>query len=90
MQLYFLAGVQCCKGVPKEVREGLNSLIILVAWELWKHWNACVFEGARLRLEAVLQAIVYESSLWCSAGALALQELLSRSLPLIQLNLLFN
>jgi hypothetical protein len=87
MQLYFLAGVQCCKGVPKKVREGLNSLIVLIAWELW---NACVFEGARLRLEVVLQAIVYESSLWCSAGALALQELLSRSLALIQLNLLFN
>jgi hypothetical protein len=27
----------------KEVRKGLNSLIILVAWEIWKHRNACVF-----------------------------------------------
>jgi hypothetical protein len=34
------------KATPKEIRKGLNSLIILVAWELWKHRNACVFEGA--------------------------------------------
>jgi hypothetical protein len=57
-----------------------NVIQILVAWELWMHWNACVF-GARPRLEVVLQDIVYESSLWCSAGALAFQELL-RSLAL--------
>lgn len=58
------------KGASKEVKKGFESLIILVAWELWKHQNACVFEGVRLRFEAVLQAIVYYSSLWCSAGAL--------------------
>ncbi|WVZ96924.1 hypothetical protein U9M48_042504, partial [Paspalum notatum var. saurae] len=31
----------------KEVKKGLNSFIILVAWELWKHRNDCVFEGSR-------------------------------------------
>ncbi|RCV32070.1 hypothetical protein SETIT_6G228500v2 [Setaria italica] len=53
--------------VPKEVRRGLNSLIILVAWEVWKHRNSCVFENAR------------PCTLWCSAGARKLQELLLRS-----------
>jgi hypothetical protein len=33
--------------VPKEFR-GLNSVIALVAWWLWKHHSTCVFEGARL------------------------------------------
>lgn len=28
---------------PKEAHKGLNSLIILLAWELWKHRNVCVF-----------------------------------------------
>jgi len=28
--------------VPKDARKGLNSLIILVAWEIWKHQNTCV------------------------------------------------
>ena len=30
------------KAVPKEIRKELNSLIIQVAWELWKHRNACL------------------------------------------------
>ena len=36
----------CCtiKGVLRVEREGLNTLIILVVWEIWKHRNACVFE----------------------------------------------
>jgi hypothetical protein len=34
--------------VPKEKRKGLNSLIILVIWFLWKHRNACVFDGVFL------------------------------------------
>jgi hypothetical protein len=29
------------KLVPKERRQGLNSLIILTAWEIWKHSNSC-------------------------------------------------
>ncbi|WVZ52423.1 hypothetical protein U9M48_003478, partial [Paspalum notatum var. saurae] len=51
---------------PKEVKKGLNSLTILVAWELWKHRNDCVFEGA---LEA------QEGNLWCLAGNSALSLL---------------
>ena len=34
--------------------QDLNSLIILVAWELWKHQNVCVFEGARPSIEVLL------------------------------------
>ncbi|PVH63837.1 hypothetical protein PAHAL_2G117900 [Panicum hallii] len=30
------------KTVNKQHKKGLNSLIILVAWELWKHPNGCV------------------------------------------------
>lgn len=33
------------RSVPKELKKGPNSLIILVAWEILKHRNACVFEG---------------------------------------------
>jgi hypothetical protein len=51
-----------------------NSLIILVSWEVWKHHNACVFEGARpyRGILVVLQAVANESSLWSLAGATAL------------------
>jgi hypothetical protein len=33
------------KLVPKERRQGLNSLTILTTWEIWKHRNSCVFEN---------------------------------------------
>lgn len=65
---------------PKEAHKGLNSLLILVAWELSKHRNACVFEKKRPNIQEVLRSVSLEGGLWCSAGASKLQELVSRSL----------
>ena len=31
--------------VPSLHRKGFNTLVILVAWWIWKHINACVFDG---------------------------------------------
>lgn len=64
------------KGVGKDMRKGLNSLIILVAWQIWKHRNSCVFEGSRPCVQNVVLAVVEEGSAWCFAGASALQDLL--------------
>jgi hypothetical protein len=43
--------------VPKEARKGLNSLIILVAWKIWKNRNACVFDHVRPNTQEVLRAV---------------------------------
>jgi hypothetical protein len=32
--------------VDGQVQKGFNSIIILGAWSIWKHWNRCVFNGA--------------------------------------------
>ena len=64
--------------VPMEMRNGLNSLIILVSWEVWKHRNSCVFEGTSPNIQVLLQSVGDECSLWCMAGASNLQELLIR------------
>uniref|UniRef100_A0A0E0QGA4 Uncharacterized protein n=1 Tax=Oryza rufipogon TaxID=4529 RepID=A0A0E0QGA4_ORYRU len=48
-------------------------LIILVAWEIWKHRNEYAFNVATSNIEEVLPAIAREGGLWCTAGATSLQ-----------------
>uniref|UniRef100_A0A0A9CE48 Uncharacterized protein n=1 Tax=Arundo donax TaxID=35708 RepID=A0A0A9CE48_ARUDO len=40
--------------VDKELRKGVHSLIMLVAWTIWKHRNDCVFQAVQLDLATVL------------------------------------
>ncbi|WVZ93867.1 hypothetical protein U9M48_039820 [Paspalum notatum var. saurae] len=54
----------------------LQAKVERVTWELWKHRNACVFEGTRPDVSVVLQNIANEGSLWCAAGAKGLRSLL--------------
>ena len=54
--------------LPKQHRKGFNSLCILGALILWKHRNACVFEGAP-NLQVAVQAFKDESHLWQFLGA---------------------
>lgn len=67
------------RGVPKELRKRLNSLIILVAWEIWKHRNSCVFEGSSPNHQTLLQNVANEYTVWCMASASKLRELLAGS-----------
>jgi len=60
--------------LPKQHRKGFNSLCILGAWILWKHRNACVFEGASPNLQVAVQAFK-ESRLWQFLGAKKLTAL---------------
>jgi hypothetical protein len=73
--------IQCSGQIDGWVHKGLNSLIILVVWEIWKHRKACVFDNKRPNIQEVVRAVSSEGGLWCSAGASKLQELVLRSLP---------
>lgn len=73
---------------PNE-RMKLNSCIILVAWEIWKHRNNCVFNGAASSMADVLQAITSEGVLYYQAGASKLRVLLSRAIVLRALGWFF-
>lgn len=66
------------RSFPGKLRGGFNSLVIVVSWELRKHRNACVFEGNRTNVQAVLLSGSGEGRLWCLAGASRLQELIPR------------
>ena len=63
------------KKVKKECKKGVNSLIILGAWTIWKHRNACVFEGIAPLVDSIMQDLKDEHNLWCLAGAKKLQGL---------------
>lgn len=64
---------KACRHLPKEIRKGMNSIITLGAWILWKHRNICVFEGSPPDMRVALQALEDEHHLWCLAGAKDLQ-----------------
>ncbi|GJN04629.1 hypothetical protein PR202_ga22193 [Eleusine coracana subsp. coracana] len=61
--------------VPKERKKGINSLIILVAWIIWKHRNKCVFEHLSPSVTSILRELKDEHSLWCMARAKKLENL---------------
>jgi hypothetical protein len=63
------------KKVKKEHKRGVNSLIILGAWMIWKHRNACVFEGVAPSVNSIMRDLKDEHNLWCLAGAKKLQGL---------------
>jgi hypothetical protein len=52
-----------------DLRPGLNSLIILGAWCIWRHRNVCVFNGASPSVSLVLNLARGEAHWWSIAGA---------------------
>ncbi|GJN11863.1 hypothetical protein PR202_ga30096 [Eleusine coracana subsp. coracana] len=61
--------------VPKEIRKGLNTVIILGGWTLWKHRNACVFDTAAPCIRTLLKNFDNENHLWCLVGVAGLRRL---------------
>ncbi|GJN28013.1 hypothetical protein PR202_gb16092 [Eleusine coracana subsp. coracana] len=55
--------------------KGFNSLVILGSWILWKHRNACVFEGAQPCINTIIREFENEKHLWGLAGAMSLWTL---------------
>jgi hypothetical protein len=56
-------------------KKGFNSLVMLVAWWLWKHRNACVFDAASPNISRIIQRIQEDATIWCLAGAAGLRAL---------------
>ena len=61
---------------PKQLRKGLGSITLLTPWMLCKHRNDCVFEGARPSVQALVDKIKAEATLWALAGVQGLRVVL--------------
>ncbi|KAG2555146.1 hypothetical protein PVAP13_9KG545500 [Panicum virgatum] len=59
----------------EESMKRFNSLVMLGAWILWKHHNACIFDGSAPCLQVALQAYRDELHLWQAVGAKGLRAL---------------
>lgn len=55
--------------------KGMDSLLALVSWRLWKERNARCFREAPSGIADLLQIIKAEADSWILAGAAGLQEL---------------
>ena len=57
-------------GMPKGLKRGYNTFVILVGWELWKQWNACVFNRLQQQRtpRELVDDIVREVQQWRQAG----------------------
>ncbi|KQK17283.1 hypothetical protein BRADI_1g33463v3 [Brachypodium distachyon] len=68
---WLLAGARRLQGKVKAAR----SLINLSLWQIWKLWNACIFEGASPDVARLVEDIFVEADLCRAAGARALSQL---------------
>ncbi|GJM94503.1 hypothetical protein PR202_ga11151 [Eleusine coracana subsp. coracana] len=59
----------------KTKRNGLNSLMVLGAWTLWKHHNSCVFEGISPSIQEAKHMFRDEAHLWGLPSEKKLTEL---------------
>jgi hypothetical protein len=59
-------------------KRGINSLIILGAWTLWKHWNCCVFYAMTPNLVVGLAQAAEDRKMWELAGAKGVSFLMAQ------------
>jgi hypothetical protein len=67
--------------VQEELKKGFNTLVMLGAWVIWKHRNACVFNGAVPSVVAALLVAKEEALMWSMAGARGISLLQSIGTP---------
>lgn len=70
--------LQARQNTPKPLHKGLASAALLVPWMIWKHRNACAFEGARPSSLRLLN-IKEEATAWVKAGARGLSVVLPQT-----------
>lgn len=65
-------------GLHKQQKKGVDTLFILVCWQLWKERNARVFRSKAATTQGLVQVIREEAIMWIRAGAMHLGSLIPR------------
>nr|XP_040249685.1 uncharacterized protein LOC120967149 [Aegilops tauschii subsp. strangulata] len=73
---FFDGCLQATAASPGGLRRGLNSIIALTAWEIWKHRNAAIFDGVRPSTDELVQLIKDEARRWAKAGDKGLDRII--------------
>ena len=61
----------CAQRAPsKKEAKDIRTMASLVLWELWKHRNAIVFEGATPSTTVLIARVECEARAWSTAGLL--------------------
>ena len=55
--------------IPACLRRGFTTLALLIAWEIWKQRNACIFNAAQPSISKTVVTIREEARGWAHAGA---------------------
>ena len=58
------------KADQRHTTRDIRTFLCLVMWEIWKHRNSIVFDGARPSARHLVQRIVDEGVAWQQAGLL--------------------
>ena len=74
-QEFFDWWLAACKRIRKEMRKGFDSLVVLVAWSIWKERNQRVFQKVQLPPTELADLILDEAKLWYYAGLTHLLQL---------------
>ena len=56
------------KQLRKEIRKAFDSLVILVAWSIWKERNLRIFQKVKLPVAELADSILDEAKVWGYAG----------------------
>ncbi|BAD52519.1 hypothetical protein [Oryza sativa Japonica Group] len=43
---------------PEHLRDGFDSLVVLISWQLWKKWNSRVFDYVFFSVSVILEFIL--------------------------------
>ena len=63
--------------VSGQVQKGVNSIVILGAWNLWNQRNRCAFDGADPDLSSIISTTKEDLQQWSIAGAKGVSFLLA-------------